>query len=81
MIALDAVDIALLRVQYVAACDRYRVHAARLVELSAGGRRPPVRQLREEQQALDELATSRRRLLDALAATQHPEIKSRKENA
>jgi hypothetical protein len=70
---LDLVDVALLRAQYIAACERYNVHAARLAEHADRGQRPPDRVLNDEKQALYELACVRRQLLDALAAITQPD--------
>lgn len=63
----EAVDVALLRVRYLTAFERYRAHAAKPVEPTDRGA-PLVQQLDEERQALEDLAALRVALLDALAA-------------
>jgi hypothetical protein len=70
---LDLVDVALLRARYAEACECYRVHAAKLAEHAEGGQALPKSLLNDEQQALYALATARRELLDALAATSQPD--------
>jgi hypothetical protein len=72
--SFDAIDVALLRLRYMAAFERYRAHAANLVEQTAG-RAPLAEHLDEEQKALQDLAAVRAALLDALAAIA-PEIGS-----
>ena len=62
-----AVDVALLRVQYLTAFERYRAHAAKLVEPTERGA-PLGQELDEERQALEDLAALRATLLAALAA-------------
>ena len=69
-----AVDVALLRVQYLTAFERYCAHAAKLVEPTERGA-PLGQQLDEERQALEDLAAMRCALLDALAAFK-PQIKA-----
>ena len=65
----DAIDVALLRLQYMTAFERYRAFAADLVEHSGSGRAPVAQQLDREQKALEELAVVRGALLDALVAS------------
>jgi len=52
--------------RYRAAFDTYRLLAARIEELTKGGQQAPASELRAEEDALWELATVRRELLDAL---------------
>jgi len=70
---VDAIDVALLRLRYIAAFERYRALAEDLVEQSQGVRAPVAERLGEEQKALQELAALRSALLDALAASS-PEL-------
>jgi hypothetical protein len=62
-----AVDVALLRAQYLTAFERYRAHDAKQVEHTERGA-PLGQRLDEEHQALEDLAALRVALLDALAA-------------
>jgi hypothetical protein len=55
-----------LRSRYRAACDTYRLRAARIAELAKDGEQPPEAELRAEEKALWDLATIRRKLLDAI---------------
>jgi hypothetical protein len=64
---MTRIDFDGLRSRYQAALDTYRVRATRVAELTKGGEQPPESVLRAEEQALWELATVRRELLDALA--------------
>ena len=66
--ALADVDVAVLRLRYLIAFERYRAQTAKLVELlNDHGRAPLVQQLEEERQALEDLAAMRGALMDALA--------------
>ena len=66
-LTFGAVDVALLRVQYLTAFERYRAHAAKLMEPTECGA-PLGQQLDEERRALEDLAALRATLLAALAA-------------
>jgi hypothetical protein len=60
-----------LRSRYRAALDTYRLHGARIAELTKAGEQPPAFELRAEEDALWQLATVRRELLDALKELSH----------
>jgi hypothetical protein len=60
-------DFDALRARYEAAFEVYRVHTAKLIEHSKGGRHPSPQELAAEEEALYELTRIRRELLDALA--------------
>lgn len=72
---IDAIDVALLRLRYIAAFERYRALAEDLVDHSEGGRAPVAQHIDAEQKALQELAAVRSALLDALAESS-PELGS-----
>lgn len=64
---MTRIEVDQLRLRYEAAFEVYRVHTAKLIERSKGGRQPTPQELVAEEQALYELARLRRELLDALA--------------
>jgi len=67
-----AVDIALLRSQYVAAFERYRIYAMKLAEHIGTAEPPPVHLLDAERQTLQEFARLRAGLLEALRPFEAP---------
>lgn len=66
---MDETDFHALHLRYRNAFEAYRALAARNADPAHGCDNPSIEQLRDEQQALDELAQARRELLSALAAT------------
>lgn len=68
----DAVDVVLLRAQYMAAFDRYRHYATKLAEHVGGAGSPPVHMLDAERQTLQEFARTRAALIEALAPVEAP---------
>jgi len=68
----DAVDVGLLRSQYVAAFERYRIYAMKLAEHMGAADPPPVHLLDAERQTLQEFARLRAGLLEALSPVEAP---------
>jgi hypothetical protein len=66
---MTRIEIDGLRSRYEAAFEVYRMHTARLIEQSKGGRQPAPQELAAEEQALYDLTRLRRELLDALSRT------------
>ena len=73
---MNETDFHALHLRYRNAFEAYRAPAARNADQAERHDKPSIEQLRDEQQALDDLAQARRDLLSALAATAPPQSES-----